>query len=205
MQTLRVNHPSRQPLARLNHPYLIFAGGTFRIMLALVITLAIIDQAQAQMPSPAAVRFTTAATMPTTAEEYFDRALAKHDKGDYQGAIADYNQAIKLKPHAANAYYNRGITHANLGDKKRAIADYTQTIKLKPDYPTVYNSRCSENSSVNPLCWSGRGRKPNRARSELWREPPKLRPCSVGRTRWLQARGYDMASKQEPIRLRFIL
>ncbi|PZV22794.1 MAG: hypothetical protein DCF12_20155, partial [Snowella sp.] len=67
-----------------------------------------------------------------TAIDYYNRGLAKSDSGDYQGAIADYNQAIKLNPDYALAYCNRGNSKVNLGDYQGAIADYNQAIKLNP-------------------------------------------------------------------------
>lgn len=39
---------------------------------------------------------------------YNNRGIAYHDKGQYDRAIADYTQAIKLSPNKAIAYTNRG-------------------------------------------------------------------------------------------------
>ena len=50
--------------------------------------------------------------------------------GDNQGAIADYNQAIKLKPDNAEAYYNRGGIKMSTGDNQGAINDLRQAAKL---------------------------------------------------------------------------
>jgi len=83
-------------------------------------------------------------TVQLTAEEWFNSAYNKGesgDLGDKQGAIADYNQAINIKPDYADAYYNRGIAKKNLGDYQGAIADYNQAIKIKPDYADAYNNR----------------------------------------------------------------
>ena len=59
----------------------------------------------------------------------------------YQGAIADYNQAIKLKPDYAEVYYNRGLAKFQSGDNQGAIADFNQAIKLNPDDAKAYYLR----------------------------------------------------------------
>ena len=76
-----------------------------------------------------------------TAQEFFDRGRVKIDLGDKQGAIADFNQAIKLNPDDADTYVGRGLVKDDLGDKQGAIADLNQAIKLKPDYAIVYMGR----------------------------------------------------------------
>ena len=62
----------------------------------------------------------------TKAEDFFIRGEDKYQKGDYQGAIAAYTQAIALNPNYAQAYHNRGIPRSNLGDEQGAVADYNQ-------------------------------------------------------------------------------
>ena len=59
-------------------------------------------------------------------------------KGDYERAIADFDQSIRLKPDWAVAYDNRGLAYALKGDYDRAIADFTQAIKLEPDLAVAY-------------------------------------------------------------------
>ncbi|MFZ4729268.1 MAG: protein kinase domain-containing protein [Pseudanabaena sp.] len=58
------------------------------------------------------------------------RGDAKYALGDKQGAIADYNEVIRLKPDYAYAYNNRGLAKCLLGDKQGAIADYNESIRL---------------------------------------------------------------------------
>ncbi|MFB0535167.1 MAG: tetratricopeptide repeat protein [Anaerolineae bacterium] len=73
---------------------------------------------------------------------YFYRGLAYYCKGDYDRAIADYDQTIRLQPNCdACAYNNRGNAYADKGDLDRAIADYDQAIQLQPDLAAAYNNR----------------------------------------------------------------
>ena len=39
--------------------------------------------------------------------ELNNKGLAKHELGDYNGAIVDYNKAIELDPNLAAAYANK--------------------------------------------------------------------------------------------------
>jgi tetratricopeptide (TPR) repeat protein len=66
------------------------------------------------------------------AEAFNNRGVAHRLKGEYDRAIQDYSQAIKLDAKFALAFNNRGVAHDKKGDYDRAIQDYEQSIKLKP-------------------------------------------------------------------------
>jgi tetratricopeptide (TPR) repeat protein len=61
---------------------------------------------------------------------HYNRGFAWQAKGDYDRAIADYDQAIRLDPKHTAAYINRGVAWNDKGDLDRAIADYTEAIRL---------------------------------------------------------------------------
>ena len=75
------------------------------------------------------------------ADDFFIQGVDKQNKGDNQGAIIAYNEAIRLNPNLAEAYNNRGIVRNELGDKPGAIDDYTQAIKFNPNYALAYYNR----------------------------------------------------------------
>ena len=83
------------------------------------------------------------------AVKYNDSGSDKYTKGDLDGAISDYNQAIKLNPKLAKAYYNRGLARYDKGSLDEAIADYDQAIKLNPKYEDAYVNRALAKDDAN--------------------------------------------------------
>jgi tetratricopeptide (TPR) repeat protein len=71
------------------------------------------------------------------ARAYSNRGLGYHRKGDYDRAVADFDQAISLDPKAGEAYHRRGDTRFNKGEYDRAIADYDQAIALDPNEDVI--------------------------------------------------------------------
>jgi tetratricopeptide (TPR) repeat protein len=85
------------------------------------------------------------------AEAFYKRASKYYDEGTYDRAIADFTEAIRLKPDFVEAYQKRGDAwasgwteivdleyHRDRADA--AIADYSEVIRLKPDAES-YNNR----------------------------------------------------------------
>ena len=51
---------------------------------------------------------------------------------EYDKAIADYTEAIRLEPAQPAAYFNRGNARLEKKEYDKAIADYTEAIRLEP-------------------------------------------------------------------------
>jgi Flp pilus assembly protein TadD len=75
------------------------------------------------------------------ADDFFIRAKQKSSQKNYQSAIEDYTEAIRLNPNYYQAYNNRGSARENLGDKKGAIIDFNSALKINPNYATGYYNR----------------------------------------------------------------
>ena len=67
------------------------------------------------------------------ADAFNNRGNAWSDKNEYDKAIADYNEAIRLDPKFAFGFYNRGNAWNDKGELDKAIADYTEAIRLDPE------------------------------------------------------------------------
>ncbi|KRH97609.1 hypothetical protein ASL19_15280 [Cylindrospermopsis sp. CR12] len=79
---------------------------------------------------------------------YIARGIALYELGDKQGAIVDYNQAIKIDPNYANAYIAKGVARSDLGDKQGGIDDYNQAIQINHNYAKAYYNRGNARSNL---------------------------------------------------------
>jgi tetratricopeptide (TPR) repeat protein len=68
-------------------------------------------------------------------------ARGKTAGSDYDRAIAEYNEAIRLDPTLAAAFDARGDAYYYKGEYDRAIADYSEAIRLDPKYAAAYSDR----------------------------------------------------------------
>jgi tetratricopeptide (TPR) repeat protein len=68
----------------------------------------------------------------TTARDYCNRAIARQRKGDLNGALADFDRAIKLNPQDEIAYNDRALAKMVKGDLDGALADYDRALQISP-------------------------------------------------------------------------
>jgi tetratricopeptide (TPR) repeat protein len=65
-------------------------------------------------------------------------------EGDLDGAIENYDEALRVEPTAGDAfetYMNRGLAWSVKGDLDRAIADHEAAIRLDPSFAPPYANR----------------------------------------------------------------
>jgi tetratricopeptide (TPR) repeat protein len=80
-----------------------------------------------------------------SAIDYYRSANSKLQTGDYQGAIADYTQAINIDPQFVNAYLYRAKAKIALGDKEGQLQDskiavYVNDHRITPGLSLGYSS-----------------------------------------------------------------
>ena len=83
----------------------------------------------------------TSDTPHNRAVAYYDRGNAYKTRQQYDSALADYSEALKLDPRYAHAYLNRAWVYAAKNDAKNSIADSTEAIKLDPTEKLAYLNR----------------------------------------------------------------
>jgi tetratricopeptide (TPR) repeat protein len=75
------------------------------------------------------------------AAAYNYRGYSWHGKRQFERAIQDYSQAIRVMPDYADAYSNRGADYNNLGRWDLAIRDLSEATKLDPKESINFKAR----------------------------------------------------------------
>ena len=65
---------------------------------------------------------------------HFSLGVSLQNKGDLDGAIASYKQAVKIKSDLAHAYFNLGAAWRAKGILETAVENFEKAIAIKPDY-----------------------------------------------------------------------
>jgi tetratricopeptide (TPR) repeat protein len=78
---------------------------------------------------------------PSNPAIWSNRGNSRVSQNKLEDAIADYNKAMELAPHATDPYLNRGTALEALGRWDEAIADYNRVLELDPNDAMAYNNR----------------------------------------------------------------
>jgi tetratricopeptide (TPR) repeat protein len=69
---------------------------------------------------------------------YRNRGVARREKGDYKGALADYNAAVGLEPEDNEGrpitLAGRAVILVYLRQDAEALQDYNEAVRLRPDF-----------------------------------------------------------------------
>lgn len=75
------------------------------------------------------------------ADAHFENARNYDKQGNYNYAVAEYSNAIKINPKHTEAYISRGSLYETKGDYKTAISDFSKAIDIKPNNAISYYRR----------------------------------------------------------------
>lgn len=78
---------------------------------------------------------------PGSAEAFNDRGVALHGQQRYEEALANYAQALRLKPDYGVAHYNQGTALLSLGRWEEALDCYDRAIALDPRHAAAHMNR----------------------------------------------------------------
>ncbi len=76
-----------------------------------------------------------------SAEACNSRGTCRYASGDADGALAEFNRALTLKPNYAEATNNRGILRHSTRQFEFAIQDFDLAIQAEPGFAQAHNNR----------------------------------------------------------------
>ena len=90
---------------------------------------------------PQKIKPLSSQTPSVSAETYRARAYGSIQLGNYEKAIRELDQALRMNPKDPWSYHNRGLAKAQLGRYAAAIADYDASVRLNPLRNEAYIDR----------------------------------------------------------------
>ena len=90
------------------------------------------------------------------ASTFLDNGRKKYERGDYNGAIIEFSNSIKIYPFVS-AFGDRAVAKLKLKDYEGAILDYTEAINRMPSIPNknsfanYYRNRGEAKKALNLL------------------------------------------------------
>lgn len=72
---------------------------------------------------------------------YNNRGNRNFDRKEYDLALQDYNESLRLNPKNSKTYTNRGTYWEHIKDYDRAIADHTEAIRLDANNQDAWYNR----------------------------------------------------------------
>ena len=65
---------------------------------------------------------------------FFNRGNIALEAGQFEAAVKEFDEAVKLRPDIAELIGSRGYAYYRLRKYDQSIADYNRAVELSPDY-----------------------------------------------------------------------
>lgn len=86
---------------------------------------------------------------PRNAAAYQHRATVWTELGEYELALADLDEGMRLSPSDSAFYNSRGGVHRRRGEYAAAIADYNTALRFDPNSATYYANRARSHYNLD--------------------------------------------------------
>ena len=141
-QASRTVQPTKRPKKATGLKGTVIAAGVVGVAVLLGLAFYL-----SQSGGNASQKETAAASNPVSPQDVaqsqacFDRAKVHWKQGQFDEAIADCNEALRLNPQSAETYIDRGVIYCDKGDLDHAIADSNEALRLDPKSSLAYANR----------------------------------------------------------------
>jgi tetratricopeptide (TPR) repeat protein len=75
------------------------------------------------------------------AQEHLAQGDTWYAKREYEKALAEYTQALRINPKSTLAFFSRGLVWQAKREYDQALADYTEVLRLDPTNALAFNNR----------------------------------------------------------------
>jgi DNA-binding winged helix-turn-helix (wHTH) protein/Tfp pilus assembly protein PilF len=79
-------------------------------------------------------------SLPVIARTFNNRGVQLQQRGEIEGAIADYERALRLSSNYAEAHYNLADAYEEIPDYDKALDEYQKSIDADPKFYPAYNN-----------------------------------------------------------------
>lgn len=76
-----------------------------------------------------------------SARLHWRRGVERYDEGNFDGAITDFSETLRINPDFPETYLRRGLAHRHKGDFEKAMADYHKAIDTESNNFTAHYER----------------------------------------------------------------
>jgi tetratricopeptide (TPR) repeat protein len=103
------------------------------------------------------------------------RGSAYYDNGEYDIAISDFNDALRIGQPSGILFHNRGNAWRGKGEYAKAIADYDAAINTGPKDAFSYQNRGASKQALGDLDGAGRHQRshPGQSGAAHAADPPR--------------------------------